>query len=79
MGRVREQPLHLLKGKWEEKIGLVNKQQPDTLHLFFLMHLEAKLHLLPQRRDTVGKHEDMCFLEEANHFESCPFSHPHYL
>lgn len=66
-------------------MSLVNKQQSDTLYLFFLIqHLEAKLHLLPQRRDTVGKHKEVCFLQEANmsthnHSESRQFSHPHYL
>lgn len=48
-------------------MGLVNKQQSNTLYLFSLIqHLEAKLHLLPHSRDTVGKREDVCFLQEAN-------------
>lgn len=48
-------------------MGLVNKQQSDTLYLFFLIqHLETKLHLLPQRVGTVGKSEDVCFLQEEN-------------
>lgn len=47
-------------------MGLVNKQQSDTLYLFFLIqHLESKLHLLPRRRDTEAKREDVCFLQEA--------------
>lgn len=66
-------------------MGLVNKQQSDTLYLFSLnQHLKDKLHLSPQRCDMVFKREDVCFLQEANvlthnHFESCQFFHPHYL
>jgi len=66
-------------------MGFVNKQQSDALYLFFLIqHLKDKLHPSPQRRDIVVKHEDVCFLQEANvlthsHFESCQFFHPHYL
>lgn len=64
-GRIRGQTLHLLKGKREDK-DLVNKQQSDTLYLFFLIqHLEAKLCLLSQRRDTVAK-QDICFLQDTN-------------
>lgn len=68
---------------WTEKHVFVNKQKSDTL-FYLILHLEAKLHLLPQRWHTVGKHKDVCFLQEANvsahnYFESHQFSHPHYL